>query len=106
MVLSSSAACIGCDGWEPILRLSPWQLAGIPVTGSKRPLSWAMVQDGDMRRSEEEFSETISIGTSAAEPMVAMSRDMVYGTKPFLSLDPDLPFPRESEAKSVHVVTC
>ena len=64
MVVSSSAASIGCAGCEPILRLNLWHVAGTPVTGSRRPLSWAMVQDGEMRRSEAEFSETMSRGMS------------------------------------------
>jgi len=47
--------------------------AGIPVTASRRPLSCAMVHAGDMRRSEDEFSEVISRGTSAAD----IAADMV-----------------------------
>ena len=80
VVLSSSAASIGSAGRDPILRLSCWQLAGIPVTGSSLPLSCAIVQEGDIRRSEEELSEIISVAMSAAEPMVAMLRDAcVFG---------------------------
>jgi len=32
-----------------------------------------MLQEGDMRRSEEELSDTIRMGMSAAELMVAVS---------------------------------
>jgi hypothetical protein len=34
--------------------------------GSKRDLRWAIVHDGEMRRSDEEFGEVMMRGTSAA----------------------------------------
>ena len=41
-----------------------WQLAGIPVIGSKRSLRWMMVQEGMIRRSEDALSDEISSGIS------------------------------------------
>jgi hypothetical protein len=40
--------------------------------GSKRDLRWAIVHDGEIRRSDEEFGELIMRGTSAA-----LCRDML-----------------------------
>jgi len=51
------------------LRLNLWQLAGMPVIGSRRPLSWDTDHDGVIRRSEDEFSEVISKGISGAVAM-------------------------------------
>ncbi len=45
----------------------------MPVTGSSFALSWPMVHDGVMRRSEEEFSEVTWRGISPAVCMF-MSR--------------------------------
>lgn len=63
-VVSSSAASIGCGGCDPIFRLRRWHEAGMPVMGSRRPLSVAIVHAGDTRRSEEEVSDRTSKGTS------------------------------------------
>jgi len=38
----------------------------MPVMGSRRPLSWEMDQDGVTRRSDDEFSDLIRRGRSAA----------------------------------------
>ena len=38
----------------------------MPVTGSSLALSWPMVQDGEIRRSVEAFSDVIWRGTSPA----------------------------------------
>jgi len=38
----------------------------MPVTGSSFALSWPMVHDGEIRRSEEEFSDVIWSGISPA----------------------------------------
>lgn len=43
----------------------------MPVIGSSLALSCVMVQDGLIRRSDEEFSEAISRGTSSAVVMVS-----------------------------------
>lgn len=51
-------------------RLSLCWLAGTPVMGSRRALSWEMDHEGVIRRSEDEFSDVISRGMSAA--VVAM----------------------------------
>src|ERR1700760_2782977 len=56
---SSSAASIAR---EPKRRR--WADAGMPVMGSSRDLKWAIDQDGETRRSEEELAEEISRGTS------------------------------------------
>lgn len=46
--------------------MSCWQLAGMPVMGSRRVLSWAMDHEGEMRRSDDVLAEQTSRGTSAA----------------------------------------
>ena len=38
----------------------------MPVIGSSRVLSWDMVHDGVIRRSEEELGDTTKRGTSGA----------------------------------------
>lgn len=50
---------------EAVLRLILWDEGGIPVMGSSLDLSWLMVHDGVIRRSDEEFSEMTCRGTSA-----------------------------------------
>lgn len=65
-VCSSSAAVRGMASWEPRRSDSCWLLAGTPVMGSSRVLRWAMLQDGEMRRSEDELGELMMRGTSAA----------------------------------------
>jgi hypothetical protein len=65
-VCSSSTALIGTASWEPTRRDSCWLLAGTPVIGSSRLFRWAMLHDGDMRRSDEELGELMRSGTSAA----------------------------------------
>ena len=66
---------MGCAGWEDVtFRLSRWQVAGIPVMGSRRPLKCAMDHEGVMRRSEDEFSDTISRGISEAVVMAEFWR--------------------------------
>ena len=57
---------MGCGVCDATFRLSLWQLAGIPVIGSRRLFKCAMVHDGDTRRSEDAFSDVMSKGTSAA----------------------------------------
>lgn len=64
-VVSSSAALIATASCEPKRRLRVWADAGIPVMGSRRDLRWAMVQDGDTRRSEPESVDLMSNGMSA-----------------------------------------
>ena len=72
-VVSSSCASIGCGACDAILRLSFWQLAGMPVMGSRRAFRWLMDHDGVTRRSDEdEFSEVIRSGISAAVFMVGV----------------------------------
>ena len=51
---------------EPkVLRLILIADGGMPVIGSSFVLSWLIVHDGVMRRSEEALSEMTSSGTSA-----------------------------------------
>ena len=54
-----------------------WQLAGTPVMGSRRVLRCAMDHEGEMRRSEDEFGEVMSRGTSAElwRDMLVMGED-------------------------------
>lgn len=63
-VVSSSTASIGCSGCDPTFKLRRWHEAGMPVMGSRRPLSVATLHAGDTRRSEEEVSDLTSKGTS------------------------------------------
>lgn len=65
-VCSSSAAAMGTASCDPRRNVSCWLPAGIPVIGSRRDLSTAMLHDGLMRRSDDEFGELMSNGTSAA----------------------------------------
>lgn len=65
-VASSSAAAMSCAGSEPSFRLRRWQDGGMPVIGSRRVFSWAIVQAGEMRRSDDDVSERINRGTSLA----------------------------------------
>jgi hypothetical protein len=72
-VVPSCGASIGWEDCEPMRILSCCELAGMPVTGSSRALSCVIVHAGLMRRSDDEFSEVISRGTSVAEAMVGLS---------------------------------
>ena len=58
------------------MSINLWQLAGIPVIGSSLPFSCDMVHDGDIRRSDEAFSEEINRGISAE--LVAAIKFAVY----------------------------
>lgn len=71
-MLSSSAPSMGMrSAPTDVWRLSLCDDGGMPVTVSSFALSWLMVHDGVMRRSEAAFSETTSRGTSA---MVSLRR--------------------------------
>jgi hypothetical protein len=65
-VCSSSAAMRATASCDPTRNDSCWLLAGTPVIGSKRAFSCAMLQDGEIRRSEDELGEVMRSGTSAA----------------------------------------
>lgn len=55
---------VTCD--EPgTCKASLWNDGGIPVMGSSFDLSWLMVHEGVIRRSDEAFSDTTINGTSA-----------------------------------------
>ena len=74
-MVSSSSASIGCAACDAILRLSFWQLAGMPVMGSRRAFRWLMDHDGVTRRSDDdEFSEVIKSGISAAVLIIVGGR--------------------------------
>jgi hypothetical protein len=53
-VLSSSAASIAILSDVGVLYVIFWADGGMPVTVSILALNWAMLQDGVMRRSDDE----------------------------------------------------
>lgn len=58
------------------LRLSFCDDGGMPVMGSSLVLSWVMVHDGVMRRSEAAFSDITWSGMSA---MIVQYRELLVG---------------------------
>ena len=65
-VCSSSAATSATASCEPTRNDNVWLRAGTPVMGSRRVFRWAMLHDGEIRRSEEALGEVMMRGTSAA----------------------------------------
>ena len=62
--------------WDPTRKDSCWLCAGMPVMGSRRVFSCAMLHAGEILRSDDEFADAIIRGTSAA-----LCRDMLVSER-------------------------
>lgn len=71
--------------WDPTRKDSCWLCAGMPVMGSRRVFSCAMLHAGEILRSDDEFADAIIRGTSAA-----LWRDMLMAGAPLLLLQDEL----------------
>ena len=71
--------------WDPTRKDSCWLCAGMPVMGSRRVFSCAMLHAGEILRSDDEFADAIIRGTSAA-----LWRDMLMEGAPLLLLQDEL----------------
>lgn len=54
--------------------------------GSRRALSWVMVHEGVMRRSDDEFSDVMSSGTSWAVEAIGRSLFLLFSSSKYTEM--------------------